>query len=109
MSDHALAERTLLTADQLRAIMAAQPGLAVDTDAWAAPLAAAMAKWGITSAPARAAFLAICGEETRGFHGRRARLNTSAARMAPARDRRVDGVERRLEMMERIPAVTAPQ
>jgi hypothetical protein len=55
MTDQALAERALLTADELRAIIAAQPGLAVDADTWAAPLAAAMAKWGITSAPARAA------------------------------------------------------
>lgn len=76
----------LLTADQLRAIVAAQPGLTVDAERWSTPLSAAMATWGVVSVPARAAFLAICGEETRGFHGAdhggRERLNYSAARMA---------------------------
>jgi putative chitinase len=86
MTDHALAVSDLLTAAQLRAIIAAQPGLTVDAERWAKPLADAMATWGILSVPARAAFVAICGEETRGFHGAdhgwRERLNYSAARMA---------------------------
>lgn len=72
----------LLTAAQLRAIISAQPGLTVDAEKWAPPLSDATATWGITTVPARAAFIAICGEETRGFHGGRERLNYSAARMA---------------------------
>jgi putative chitinase len=85
MTDHPLAVSALLTADQLRAILAAQPGLSGTPDeaaTWAAALAAAMARWGIVTVPARAALIAICGEETRGFRGQRERLNYSAERMA---------------------------
>jgi putative chitinase len=74
---------TTLTPTQLRVICAGQRSVGtVDADRWAAPLTAAMERWGIVSAPARAAFVAICAEETRGFRGGRERLNYSAARMA---------------------------
>jgi putative chitinase len=41
-----------------------------------------MARWGITSVPARAAFLAVCGEESGYFRGRRERLNYTAQQLA---------------------------
>lgn len=68
---------TLLTPAQLRAIMPSAPA-----DIWAPAMAEAMEEWGILSVPARAAFLAVCGEETREFHGHRERLNYDPAGLA---------------------------
>lgn len=68
---------SLLTAAQLRAIMPAAPA-----ERWAPALAAAMARWRILSVPARAAFLAVCGEESGYFTAGRERLNYSAQGLA---------------------------
>lgn len=67
----------LLTAEQLRAILPR-----ADADTWTAPIAQAFARWGITSAPARAAALAVWGEESGQMTGGRERLNYSAQRLA---------------------------
>ncbi len=70
----------LVTADQLRAIMPDMP--AARAEAWAQPLSDAMARWRITSVPARAAFLAVCGEESGFFKATRENLNYDAAGLA---------------------------
>jgi putative chitinase len=70
----------LLTADQLRAIMPEMPRERAQT--WAKPLGDAMARWGIASVPARAAFLAVCGEESGFFKARRESLEYTAQGLA---------------------------
>lgn len=73
----------LLTAGQLHAICDSQPRQFRDVDyvVVAAAFDSAMAQWGVTTAPARAALLAVCGEETR-FRATRERTNYSPERMA---------------------------
>lgn len=68
---------TLLTPAQLHAIMPTSPA-----EIWAPALAAAMEKWGIRGVPARAAFLAVTGEESGYFSRTRERLNYSAQGLA---------------------------
>jgi putative chitinase len=70
----------LLTVDQLHAIMPEMPRLRAET--WAPALSQAMSEWGIASPQARAAFLAVCGEESGYFRARRERLNYSAEGLA---------------------------